>query len=313
MRISILLFTITLLASCGLLKRNSKEISVNKFKKSRIPGVIEISKNYYLDGQEVVITNWHEYAYWNKRVYGPNSKEYKACEVDSATWLSPSKYHDSTMQYWYNTHTAYWHYPIVGISYKQAERYTEWRSKMVFLMMLYKHKIIPIDTSIQFHKDFSIEYFYTNPKYSKFHYLPFPQYSLPSKENYYKHLQFADSSNQINLKHCRQRSLLYKFGTRKIYCDKIIIGKPKRLAINAIDTSQSHFLRPTDCFMCKKPVVFHLQGNVAEFTSDSTIVTGGHWLQSLDTILNQPFQTNKAPNNYTGFRNSCSWQFYKKD
>ena len=59
--------------------------------------------------------------------------------------------------------------------------------------------------------------------------------------------------------------------------------------------------------------MFHLQGNVAEITSDSSIVTGGHWLQDLKTITFQPLQQNESPNHFTGFRNAFKWTYYQKE
>lgn len=301
------------LLGCNSLKsRIQKPISIEKFTESWIPGVVKTGDNTYMDAREVAVTYWDEYSHWNSRIYGQNSEEYKACKVDTNTWLF-SKQCDDNMQYWYISHPAYWYYPIVGISYTQAEEYTKWRTKMVFLMMLYKHNVISVDTSSKFHSNFSIESFYSNPDYSEYHHLPYPKYSLPTPSDFEKNLHFADSFNAQNLKSCRQRSLLYKWGTKPIYCDEVISGKPKTLIINSLDTSENHFIKPIDCHTCRKDIIYHLQGNVAEFTSDSTVVMGGHWQQDIQTIQSKPLQQNTAPNHFTGFRNVCKWTYYKKE
>jgi len=96
----------------------------NKSKNYVPPGTVEIASNTFMDETEITNISWREYMYWTERIYGKTSEQYIATIPDSNVWNNEFKAH-------YLSHSAYQNYPVVGISWKQATAFCEWRSERV--------------------------------------------------------------------------------------------------------------------------------------------------------------------------------------
>lgn len=81
-------------------------------------------RDVYLDRTEITNLDWREYLYYLKKHTGADSKEYLSAIPDTAIWrlsynvpfFKPGPYDD---------------YPLVAVSYEQAESYCTWRSRVV--------------------------------------------------------------------------------------------------------------------------------------------------------------------------------------
>jgi formylglycine-generating enzyme required for sulfatase activity len=96
----------------------------NKSKSYVPPGTVEIASNMFIDETEITNMNWREYMYWMERTYGKSSEQYIGTIPDSSVWTKEYK----TL---YFSHPAYGDYPIVGVSWKQAKAFCDWRSERV--------------------------------------------------------------------------------------------------------------------------------------------------------------------------------------
>lgn len=95
-----------------------------------IPRRVTVS-SFYMDETEVTNIYWLEYLYWLQRVYGADYPEiYHKALPDTLVWRSKLAYNEPYVDY-YLRHPAYNDYPVVGVSWLQANDYCAWRSDRV--------------------------------------------------------------------------------------------------------------------------------------------------------------------------------------
>ena len=109
-----------------------------------IPRRVSVS-SFYMDMAEVANVDYREYTYWLSRVYGVDYPEvvYKALP-DTLVWLSRLGYNDPFVDYYFR-HPAYNYYPVVGISWRQANDYASWRTDRVNEYILIREGILKLD------------------------------------------------------------------------------------------------------------------------------------------------------------------------
>jgi len=91
--------------------------------------------SFYMDETEVRNVDWREYLYWLRRVYVDYPQVYKNALPDTLVWRSPLGFNDPYVNN-YLRHPAYNDYPVVGISWLQANDFCLWRSDRVNEMLL---------------------------------------------------------------------------------------------------------------------------------------------------------------------------------
>lgn len=105
-------------------------LSFTKEKPFTPPGTIQVSELLFADETEVSNFSWQEYELWTKSIYGANSKEHLATLPDTLVWREKLACNEPYVKYYYR-HPAYKDYPVVGISYEQAQAFCKWRTERV--------------------------------------------------------------------------------------------------------------------------------------------------------------------------------------
>ena len=95
-----------------------------------IPRRVSVS-SFYMDETEVTNQFWLEYVWWLQRVYGSSYPEIvERALPDTAAWRNKLAYNEPMVNY-YLRHPAYRDYPVVGVSWLQANDFCKWRSDRV--------------------------------------------------------------------------------------------------------------------------------------------------------------------------------------
>ena len=98
--------------------------------------------SFYIDRTEVTNFHWLEYMYWMKRVYNKSYPHvYKKCLPDTLAWRTPLGYMEKYADY-YLRHPSYRDYPVVGVSWLQANDFCKWRTDRVNEAILVREGII---------------------------------------------------------------------------------------------------------------------------------------------------------------------------
>ena len=87
--------------------------------------------SFYMDETEITNQFWLEYVWWLKRIYGSSYPEIvERALPDTAAWRNKLAYNEPMVNY-YLRHPAYRDYPVVGVSWLQANDFCKWRSDRV--------------------------------------------------------------------------------------------------------------------------------------------------------------------------------------
>ncbi len=105
------------------------------------PSRVTIS-SFYMDRTEVTNLHWLEYMNWMKRVYNKSYPHiYKKSQPDTLVWRDPLSYREKYVEY-YLRHPSYRDYPVVGVSWLQANDFCKWRTDRVNEAILVREGII---------------------------------------------------------------------------------------------------------------------------------------------------------------------------
>jgi hypothetical protein len=272
----ILLFAV---CSCAGTKKN---------RRVEIPNGVQISETLFCDKTEVSNIDWKEYMFWLKKVHGEKSKEYLLGLPDTTVWIQvDSCLSILTNQYFQDP--AFTHYPLVGITQRQALNYSKWRSDRVYEMMLIKQGIINPRPQNR-------DTFFTIEKFLQGNWPTviikdkvielYPEFRLPA---------FAERRAILAFARGKDVSLV------KPWCN-IIPCTNKKLKLNPTGDVLSTTSKT------KAQIIFHLQGNISEWSSEKNISFGCSWHHINDNnISTDTFYANR-PNAWTGFRNVSEWK-----
>ncbi len=97
--------------------------------------------SFYLDETEVTNFNWCEYLYWLRRVYTDFNQIYANALPDTLVWREKLAYNEPYVEY-YLRHPAYRDYPVVGVSWLQANDFCAWRTDRVNEYILVREGIL---------------------------------------------------------------------------------------------------------------------------------------------------------------------------
>lgn len=110
---------------------------------NNVPRTVTVS-SFYMDETEITNFHWLEYLYWMNRVYFDDYPDvYYRALPDTLVWRKRLGYNEPYVDY-YLRHPAYRDYPVVGVSWKQATEFCQWRTDRVNEQImvregLYKH------------------------------------------------------------------------------------------------------------------------------------------------------------------------------
>ena len=86
--------------------------------------------SFYMDETEVANQDWLDYLHWISVTYPQDHELYYNALPDTLVWRNPLAYNEPYVDN-YLRHPAYQDYPVVGVSWDQAQDYCVWRTDRV--------------------------------------------------------------------------------------------------------------------------------------------------------------------------------------
>lgn len=115
------------------------------YESNNIPRRITVA-SFYMDETEVRNIDWREYLYWLRRVHPQYPEVYAAALPDTLVWRSELSFNEPYLEN-YLRHAAYAEYPVVGVSWLQADEYCKWRTDRVNERILVNQQILAEETT----------------------------------------------------------------------------------------------------------------------------------------------------------------------
>jgi len=113
--------------------------------------------SFYMDETEVRNLDYLEYLYWLHRVYATDYPGvYRKALPDTLVWRDKLAYNEPLVEYYFR-HPAYRNYPVVGVTWVQANDYAAWRTDRVNEMLLIKKGILAMDPAQKNENNFNTE------------------------------------------------------------------------------------------------------------------------------------------------------------
>lgn len=302
--IGVSILAIMLIASSASKKESLDNLHLHEIP----PNGVKVSENLFCDKTEVNNIGWKEYMYWTKSIFGSESPEFIGTIPDTLVWLKAGDCLEPNAELYFN-HAAYNDYPVVGVSQKQAEQFSKWRSDRVFESTLIREKVIEYDKAQTPKNYFTIEKYFNgelenviSDKVVSF----YPEFRLPTPEERIIILAYSDSLDKAYFDKCKSK-----------YCSDCKENYPEIWSDIAPCDADSITAEPTrnvnvNCSSKKGKPIFNLRGNVGEWLSEADIAAGGGWKDNREEILNSDTIRYSEPNAWTGFRNVCEWRKWEE-
>ena len=111
------------------------------FEWNNVPRRVTVS-SFYMDETEVSNLDYREYLYWLDRVYGESYPAVvRDARPDTLVWREELSYNEPFVETYFQ-HPSYDDYPLVGVTWLQAEEYCKWRSNRANEMILIEKGIL---------------------------------------------------------------------------------------------------------------------------------------------------------------------------
>jgi formylglycine-generating enzyme len=113
--------------------------------------------SFFMDQTEVSNLDYLEYIYWLNRVYGQSFPQVvQKALPDTLAWRDRLAYNEPLIEIYFR-HPAYHDYPVVGVSWLQANDYANWRTDRVNEMLLIEAGILDFDPDQRDENNFNTE------------------------------------------------------------------------------------------------------------------------------------------------------------
>lgn len=113
-----------------------------------------------MDETEIANVHYREYLYWTKRTFGIDFPEIvKNALPDTLVWREELAYNEPYVEYYFR-YPSYDYYPVVGISWLQANDFARWRSDRVNEGILADQGFMDVNINSYNEDNFTTESYY---------------------------------------------------------------------------------------------------------------------------------------------------------
>jgi sulfatase modifying factor 1 len=98
---------------------------------NNIPRRVTVN-SFFIDKTEVANVHYREYLYWLENVFGQAGMDsvVDQAKPDTLVWRSELAFNEPYVEYYFR-HPSYNYYPVVGVSWRQATDFAQWRTDRV--------------------------------------------------------------------------------------------------------------------------------------------------------------------------------------
>ncbi|MEN9346763.1 MAG: SUMF1/EgtB/PvdO family nonheme iron enzyme [Flavobacteriales bacterium] len=129
-----------------------------------IPRRVTVS-SFYMDETEVTNQYWLDYLHWLGLVYGDSYPEIvNRALPDTLVWREKMEYNEPYVEY-YLRHPAYQDYPVVGVSWLQANDWCAWRTDRVNELIMIREGLLVHNPTAQVDEEHFTTDTYLNGQY----------------------------------------------------------------------------------------------------------------------------------------------------
>jgi gliding motility-associated lipoprotein GldJ len=113
-------------------------------------------ESFYMDETEIANVDYKEYLHWIQRVFVSYPEVYRKALPDTLVWRSKLAYNEPFVEM-YLRHPSYNDYPVVGVSWLQANDYCLWRTDRVNEEILIREGILAKDPNQKDENNFNTD------------------------------------------------------------------------------------------------------------------------------------------------------------
>ncbi len=267
------------------------------------PGTVKVSANYFVDKREVSNIDYEEYLFWLKGIFGVDSEKVMSAIPNEKVWSEAGIKNAEDLITIYLLDVKYMNFPVVGVSWEQANDYLSWRNDRVYEAILVKKGWIKFNPHQTPENYFTIERYLKGtitgsiPKHKP----PVPAYRLPSIQEWEKIAAYKTSP--YGSKYHKEKI------ARSIEKGEFLFNTKERFS--QFQNAQDSTSTPTTPVCTFKPnhhQICDLIGNVAEMTDEKGFAKGGSWQQPLSDCEISDNIAYSKPTAWLGFRAVCTWK-----
>jgi formylglycine-generating enzyme len=123
---------------------------------NNVPRRVTVS-SFYIDETEIANVHYREYLYWLQRVYYTEfPKVFWDAHPDTLVWREELAYNDPYVEYYFR-HPSYNNYPVVGVTWAQANEFCKWRTDRVNEGLLADGKYLELNINAYGDDNFNTE------------------------------------------------------------------------------------------------------------------------------------------------------------